>query len=462
MTVITSTSTVVPSKPTPSGLLWLSESDQMAQWTHAPLVYIYRHNNNNTIPFVMETMRNSLSEALVHYYPLAGRLHWIEGGRLELDCNAMGAQLLEAYSEAKLDELGDFAPTDTVQDLIPKVDYTTPIENWPLFLVQLTRFRCGGLCLGVAISHSVVDGQAVNSFINSWAKLARGENLGDDQIPFHDRTVLRSREPLMPPRFDHVEYTTKPPLLIGSMDSQAEQQKETSVTLLKVTSDQVESLRKIANQNMVMRLTRPYSKYEAIAGHMWRCACKARASNNRQSTRVRIGVEVRNRLKPALPQGYFGNAMFGTVTSNCLSGDLLSNPLSYASGKLREAIERMTDEYIRSALDFMASQKHIGWLRNNFHIRGYTNAPFLGNPNISIGSWINLPFYDADFGWGKPVYVGPGLLNMDGKSFIMPSPVADGSLIIALRLQTQYMDSFKKFFYEDMDCKEPHAMSAKL
>ncbi|GMY20181.1 spermidine hydroxycinnamoyl transferase-like [Fagus crenata] len=190
MTVITSTSPVGPSKPTPSGLLWLSESDQIAPWTHAPLVYIYRHNSNNTIPFVMETMRNSLSEALVHYYPLAGRLHWIEGGRLELDCNAMGAQLLEAYSEAKLDELGDFAPTDTVQDLIPKVDYTTPIENWPLFLVQLTRFRCGGLCIGVAISHSVVDGQAVNSFINSWAKLARGENLGDDQIPFHDRTVL--------------------------------------------------------------------------------------------------------------------------------------------------------------------------------------------------------------------------------------------------------------------------------
>ena len=239
-----------------------------------------------------------------------------------------------------------------------------------MLLVQLTRFRCGGHCLGVAISDSVVDGQAANSFINSWAKLARGENLGDDQIPFHDRTVLQSREPLMPPRFDHVEYTTKPPLLIGSMDSQTEQQKETSVTLLRVTSDQVESLRKIANQNMVMRLTRPYSKYEAIAGHMWRCACKARASNNRQSTRVRTGVEVRNRLKPALPQGYFGNPMFSTVTSNCLSGDLLSNPLSYASGKLREAIERMTDEYIRSALDFMTSQKHIGWLRINFHIRG--------------------------------------------------------------------------------------------
>ena len=41
----------------------------------------------------------------------------------------MGAQLLEAYSDAKLDELGDFAPTEMVQELVPKVDYSTPIEN---------------------------------------------------------------------------------------------------------------------------------------------------------------------------------------------------------------------------------------------------------------------------------------------------------------------------------------------
>ena len=58
----------------------------------------------------------------------------------------MGVQLLEAYSEAELDELGDFAPTDAVRDLVPKVDYTTPIEEWPLLLVQVARFRCGGLC----------------------------------------------------------------------------------------------------------------------------------------------------------------------------------------------------------------------------------------------------------------------------------------------------------------------------
>uniref|UniRef100_A0A2N9FUP4 Uncharacterized protein n=1 Tax=Fagus sylvatica TaxID=28930 RepID=A0A2N9FUP4_FAGSY len=406
MITIKSISIVVPSEPTPNGPLQLSESDQIMPWTHPTFIYIYRSNNN--IPLSFETMNNSLSRALAHFYPLAGRLKWIEGGRLQVDCNAIGVQVLEAHSDLKLDELGDFAPTGTVEDLVPKIDYTTPIEEWPLLRVQLTRFVCGGLSVGVAISHTLVDGLSTTNFINSWAKLARGDNLDDHEIPFLDRTVLRSK--------------------------------------------QVEGLKKRANQEMGVTI-RPYTRYEAISGHIWRCACKVRAIDNShdQQTRVRLVVDARKRLKPPLPQRYFGNAIFGTVTSTCLYGDLLSNPLSYSVGKLREAIERMTDEYIRSAIDFITSQKHVGGLRSSFHIQGYTQGPFLGNPNLSLTSWINLPIYDADFGWGKPVYVGPGSLNMDGKAFLMSSVAVDGSLIIALRLQAQYMDSFKKIFYEDID-----------
>jgi hypothetical protein len=35
---------------------------------------------------------------------------------------------------------------------------------------------------------------------------------------------------------------------------------------------------------------------------------------------------------------------FLIVTSTCLYGELLSKPLGHAAGKLREAIERLTDE----------------------------------------------------------------------------------------------------------------------
>ena len=134
---------------------------------------------------------------------------------------------------------GDFAPTDAVRDLVPKVDYTTPIEEWPLLLVQVTRFGCGGLCDRVAISHTMVDGRSATHFINSWAKLSRGYDLEDDDMPFLDRTVLRSSEPVRIPRFDHIEYTTKPPVLIGRTDANEERKKETTATLLKLTREQV-------------------------------------------------------------------------------------------------------------------------------------------------------------------------------------------------------------------------------
>ena len=123
----------------------------------------------------------------------------------------MGVQVLEAYADAKLDDIGNFAPTGVVEDLVPKIDYTTPIKEWPLFLAQLTRFSYGGICVGTSISHTMVDGRSANNFINSWAKLAQGCNLEDDEILFLDRTVLKSSEPLMKPRFDHIAYTTKSP-----------------------------------------------------------------------------------------------------------------------------------------------------------------------------------------------------------------------------------------------------------
>lgn len=117
----------------------------------------------------------------------------------------------------------------------------------------------------------------------------------DDEIPFLDRTVLKSSESLMKLCFDHIKYTTKSPLVIGSLDAKEEQKKETSVALLKLTREQVEGLKNRANnetsyQEKGVSTIRPYSRYEAISGHMWRCACKARRvpDHDNQPARVRI------------------------------------------------------------------------------------------------------------------------------------------------------------------------------
>ncbi|KAJ7961519.1 Hydroxycinnamoyl CoA shikimate/quinate hydroxycinnamoyl transferase [Quillaja saponaria] len=121
MVTITSSYTVFPSEPTPKISMWLSESDQINPWTHTPIIFVYKPNHiiNNPI----ETLKISLAKILVHYYPLAGRLRWIGGGRLQVDCNGKGAQLLEAESTKNMAEYGDFEPSEAIKDLLPHVDY---------------------------------------------------------------------------------------------------------------------------------------------------------------------------------------------------------------------------------------------------------------------------------------------------------------------------------------------------
>ena len=70
-----------------------------------------------------------------------------------------------------------------------------------------------------------------------------------------------------------------------------------------------------------------------------------------QPTRLTTLVNCRNRLRPSLPTAYFGNATFPTVTPTCSFDEIMHKPLSYAVGKVREAIGKMSDEYVRSALD---------------------------------------------------------------------------------------------------------------
>ncbi|KAI4357058.1 hypothetical protein L6164_001032 [Bauhinia variegata] len=445
--------TVVPSEPTPRGPFWLSECDHIAPWTHIPSIYVYKPNQN--LDDFVERMRESLSKILVHYYPVAGRLRWIEGGRLELDCNEMGVTIWLAESPKSLDEYGNFEPNHTIAELIPKIDYSKPIGEIPLFLVQLTRFSCGGLSIGVAFSHVMADGVSGIHFVNTWAKLARGETLKKEELPFLDRTVLRSPHPVPAPRFDHKAYEFMPmPLMLGCSDSIAERKKETSVVLLPLSSDQVLKIKNKANEEIrvfsPVRATRPYSRYETITAHIWRTGCKARQHDEQQPTIVRFVGDIRNRLKPPLPPNYFGNGLLRTKTPLCSSGEIISNPLCYASQKIQEAIHRLTEEYMRSQLDFLSSQENVDWLRGGFHVQGGLNGLFYGNPNFSIVSWLSMPIYGADFGWGKPLYVGPGCLNEDGKTFIMPSPSGDGSVTVALRLQTAHMETFRKFFYEDI------------
>jgi len=86
-----------------------------------------------------ERMRRALAEALVPFYPMAGRLARDEDGRVEIDCNGEGVLFVEVDApNAAVDNYGDFAPTMELKRLIPAVDYTDDISAFPLLVLQVS------------------------------------------------------------------------------------------------------------------------------------------------------------------------------------------------------------------------------------------------------------------------------------------------------------------------------------
>ncbi|XP_014508273.1 spermidine hydroxycinnamoyl transferase-like [Vigna radiata var. radiata] len=448
MVAIVASYSVFPSKETPKGQLWLSDNDQVVRSGHTPTIYVYqaKHNDGTT-----QRLINSLAQILVPYYPLAGRLSLAETGRIQVDCNAKGVTFIEAETTKSLADYGDFSPSDSVRELVPKIDYTRPIEEIPLLLVQSTRFHGGeGFVIGVAFCHPMGDGFGGIQFINSWAKLARGETLEPHELPYLDRTILKLQHSPTSPCFDHPELRPLP-LKLGSSDINAEESKKTRAVLLKLTQEQVQKLKNEANEEPLKEGVRAYSRFEAIAGHIWRCASKARELEEKQETVVRFNADIRSRLIPPLPRNYFGNALTATVSPKCYVGEIVSKPLSYAAGNVREAIEKLSNEYIRSQLRIVLGEEQLDCIRGLFLGQGERrNVPFAGNPNLQITSWMSMPVYEADFGWGKPVFFGLAYVAPQDRAVILLSPDGDGSIIVSMHFQELHLELFKKFFYQSL------------
>ncbi|XP_010479239.1 PREDICTED: shikimate O-hydroxycinnamoyltransferase-like [Camelina sativa] len=422
-------STVVrPAAETPVINLWNSNVDLIIPRFHTPSVYFYRPTGASNF-FDPQVLKEALSKALVAFYPIAGRLKRDNDGRIEIDCNGEGVLFVVADTPSVIDDFGDFAPSLTLRQLIPDVDYSAGVHTFPLLVLQVTFFKCGGASLGVGLQHHVADGSSALHFINTWSDMARGLDL--TVPPFIDRTLLRARDPPQP-AFDHVEYQPSPTMRIPSSKPEPD---DTTVSIFKISRDMLVSLKAKSKQD---GNTLSYSSYEVLAGHVWRSVCKARGLPEDQETKFYIAIDGRSRLRPQLPPGYLGNVIF-TATPLTVAGDLVSKPTWYAAGMIHDAIVRMDDNYLWSALDYLEMQPDLSAL-----VRG---AHTYKCPNLGITSWTKLPIYDADFGWGRPIYMGPGAIAFEGLSFVLPSPTNDGSLSLAINLQSEHMKLFKKFFY---------------
>ncbi|KAL8152098.1 hypothetical protein V2J09_021906 [Rumex salicifolius] len=91
-------------------------------------------------------------------------------------------------------------------------------------------------------------------------------------------------------------------------------------------------------------------------------------------------------FQPFLPNGYFGNWI--VLTAAVAPAEKM---LSFAVGRVQEAVRRVTDGYMRSVIDYFEETRA---------------RPSLSS-TLVIATWSRLCFHAADFGWGEPLLSGP-------------------------------------------------------
>ncbi|RRT46797.1 hypothetical protein B296_00040562 [Ensete ventricosum] len=401
----------------------LSVFDKISYNLHVELIYAFRPptpSNSN--------IEKGLATALSEYREWAGRLREDARGEPVILLNDAGIRFVEATSD---DVLGRnvLEPSRALHRLHPCVN---GVEE--LLQVQLTRFVCGTLVVGFTSHHMVADGHSMSRFIVAWGHATRG--LPMDSLPLHGRGAFFI--PRNPPRveFEHrgVEFTAK-----NASDTEEDVPLTADLVVHKAhfSREFLENLKAKAS----LGADRRYTTFESLMAHLWRVVNVARGLDEHITSAVHISVNGRSRLRPPVPDEYFGNLVLWACP-RAKVGELVNMPLQSIAEVVREGIAKMDDRYFRSLIDFGSSKEVKEGLKGTIEPK---EAVF--SPNFEVNSWVRFPFWDLDFGSGKPFLFMPSFYAVEGIMFLVASPTGDGSIDVYVTLFTHNLDSFKQLCY---------------
>lgn len=424
---------VAPDRPTPRQSLYLSNvDDQLGLRYQMPKLLFYRNRNDSCKKNVKDPVRiikEALAKVLVHYHPFAGRLRDADNGKLTVDCTGEGILFVEADADISLEDFGDlYPPIPRGDEFIANVPGSENITDTPLFLIQVTRLRCGGFVLGLRSNHCMSDGAGIVQFLNALSEIARGA-ANPSVPPVWNREILRPRaRPIL--KFPHDEYDET--ITQHDFAEMITSTEEMSTRCFFFGSREIEALkRRIEGSGK-------YTSFEAVSACLWQSQTKALNLPADQDSRLLFAINCRSRFRPLLPDGYYGNAIFFGC-SNTKVRNLTEQPLSFAAKLISEGKRRVDEEYMRSVIDFLEVKRGP---------RLATRGGYILTDLSKVG------YQKADFGWGEAVYAGLSFAAMPTLSFFSV-PLIKGfqGIAVPVCLPSVAMEKFEEIVYNTIATK---------
>ncbi|XP_068669591.1 omega-hydroxypalmitate O-feruloyl transferase-like isoform X2 [Aristolochia californica] len=409
---------VYPATQTDVEFYFLSNLDQNIA-VIMQTIHFFKGEKGKTLN-VCQVIREALAKVLVHFYPLAGKLTVSPEGKLVVNCTGEGVQFVEAVADFEIDVVSDckMPCSKTQANLVHTIPGARSILEVPLVTFQVTRFKCGGFVLGMAMNHCMADGVSASEFLNSWAETARDLSLSTK--PFIDRTMLKSREP---PKieFPHHEFQE-----IDDISNIESLYKDQPVEYRSFYFDS-EKLLHLKKKAMEDGRIAGCTKFSLLAAFVWRARTKALKMGANQKIKLLFAIDVRSKMDPPLPKGFFGN---GIILAHCLctAGELDERPFYFAVKLVQDAIKLVTKDYIRSAIDYIEVKRA---------------RPSL-TATLVLTTWTTLSFDNVDFGWGRQVQTWPGTLPERDVVLFLPHRNEKNAIDLILGLPSSSMNIFEE------------------
>ncbi|GAB2212227.1 hypothetical protein Droror1_Dr00025578 [Drosera rotundifolia] len=348
--------------------------------------------------FLLQEKSNQIEDVLrkllVTYEFLSGRIKMNpETSRFEFDCNNAGVGFVVARSKLALNEIGDLVyPNPAFSQLVTQgLDSLSP-DSHPLCIFQMTAFKCGGFSMGVLTNHTLFDGGSTKFFTQNLAALACDKPLA--MTPCNNRELLAARSPPTV-SFPHPELLKLSiPLTAVAAANANPSVFDNSIAdldfkVFHLTPDDLLHL-KLKTMSSSSTGNARFTSFNVVSAHIWRCkALSSDYENNpEKDSTLLYAVDIRQRLNPPLPAEYTGNAVL-TAYATAKCREIEKAPLSRLIEMVAEGVSRMTDEYVRSAIDFGEEYKM------------FPKGDFM------ITSWWRLGFDEMEYPWGKAIYSCP-------------------------------------------------------
>lgn len=386
-----------------------------------PVTYIYFYRTPHSIRSINNTLVESLSRCLTHFYPFSGRIcENKKSGEPEIICDNSGVLVVEAEANIPLKEFDFYDLNQVLRGKLVSASCSFPVQ------VQVTSFTCGGISMTFTFDHALGDASAFSKFLVMWSEIAMKKPISC--FPDHSRDLLPRFPPHYDPSFDEsfISCTMEEIINMPTISMLFKR-------LYHIDRSSIEELQRLASANGKQR-----TKIEAFSAYIWQVMAKVIEESH---TNCKMGwlVDGRTRLSTKNSMSnYIGNVLSLAFAESDVK-ILKQGSIADVADTVHEAITTVTnEEHFRNLIDWV--ECHRPGLMLSKSVLGFTG------PTIVISSGRRFPVAELDFGFGGPVLgtacstierLGVGYINQ------RQSARGDGSWTVSVILWPEMVEALE-------------------